>query len=144
MPMSQLLQKSESGDAKIFRTGWIADYPDPENFLNLFYGGHVPASMDERSSINKTRYQSSTYDSLFQEGLRTIDREKRMKLFRKADQQAMDDAVVIPLYYEEAMRLIKPDVKNFPQNPMERRDFTRVYFSKEDQKKGEKGKDQES
>lgn len=128
MPMSQLLEKMENGEAALFRTGWIADYPDPENFLNLFYGKHVPESMDERSSINKTRYQSATFDSLFQKGLREVDPKKRMEYFRKADQQAMKDAAVIPLFYDETMRLIKTDVKNFPMNPMERRDFTRVYF----------------
>ncbi|MFB6257311.1 MAG: ABC transporter substrate-binding protein [Flavobacteriales bacterium] len=138
MPLSQLLEKMEKGKAGIFRTGWIADYPDPENFLNLFYGKHVPESMDERSSINKTRYDSAKFDSLFAKGLRTLDNKKRMKLFRLAEQEAMDDAAVIPLFYDENMRLIKPDVRNFPMNPMERRDFTRVYFAKEKKKEEEK------
>ncbi len=137
MPMSQLLEKMEKGKANFFRTGWIADYPDPENFLNLLYGAHVPEKMSERSSVNKSRYQSAKFDSLFEAGLRTMDRKKRMELFRKADQVAMDDAAIIPLFYDENMRLIKPEVRNFPMNAMERRDFTRVYFAQEE-KKGKK------
>ncbi len=130
LPFPQHLERMELGQSRFFRSGWLADYPDPENFLNLFYGRHVPDSMDQRSSINEVRYESAKFDSLFQEGLRTIDRKERMKLFKQADQLAMDDAVVLPLYYEENMRLIKPYVRNFPMNAMERRDFTRVYFDK--------------
>lgn len=128
MPFSQHLERIDQGKTDFWRAGWIADYPDPENFLNLLYGDHVPNSMDEISPINSVRYKSEKFDSLFNEGLRTIDRDKRMELFQKADQVAMDDAAVIPLFYDENMRLIKPWVKNFPMNAMEYRDFTRVYF----------------
>lgn len=134
MPLSQVLEKIEKGEANFFRTGWIADYPDPENFLNLLYGANVPEELSERSSLNKTRYQSSKFDSLFEAGRRTMDRKKRMDLFQKADQKAMDDAAMVPLFYDEIMRLVKPDVRNFPMNPMERRDFTRVYFQQKEKK----------
>ena len=64
--------------------------------------------------------------------LRTIDEQERYELFRQADQVAMDDAAIMPIFYDENTRLLQVYVKNFPANAMEYRDFTRVFFDKEE------------
>ena len=130
MPWAQHLENAETGKADFMRLGWIADYPDPENFLNILYGAHVPAEIGEKSAVNYVRYQSSTYDKLFQEALRTVDKKERYRLYRKAEQIALNDGAVIPLYYEESTRLLQTHVKNFPANAMEYRDFSEVYIEK--------------
>lgn len=128
MQMGQQTENIETGNAKFWRTGWVADYPDPENFLNLLYGGHVPAELSEKAYINSMRYKSDAFDDLFSKSLREVDKINRFELYRQADQQAVDDAAIMPIFYDENTRLIQVYVKNFPANPMEYRDMTRVYF----------------
>ena len=128
MQLSQLLENVETGKSNFWRSQWIADYPDPENFLNLLYGGHVPDGISERSYVNSVRYQSTKFDSLFNIALREVDQTKRFELFRQVDQIAVDDAANMPIFYDENTRLIQVYVKNFPSNSMEYRDMTAVYF----------------
>lgn len=129
---AQHLDAYETGKSEFWRTGWIADYPDPENFLNLLYGKHVPEKLSDRSFINSVRYQSAEFDSLFESALREPDEKKRYDLFRQADQVAINDAAYMPIFYDENTRLIQVYVKNFPANAMEYRDLTEVYFEPEE------------
>lgn len=135
MPLNQLIENFESGKADFWRSAWVADYPDPENFLNLFYGKHVPANLSDKSYINFTRYRNPSFDSTFQSALRTTDEKARMELFAKCDQMIVDDAVVMPVYYDNYIRLVQTNVRNFPINAMEYRDLSRVYFAAEEKKK---------
>lgn len=128
MPLAQHLENLETGKTLFWRTAWIADYPDPENFLNLLYGGHIPDKLSDKSYVNSVRYKSEKFDSLFTMALKETDKKKRYDLYRQADQVAMDDAAIIPLYYDENYRLIQPYVKNFDANAMEFRDFKKVYM----------------
>ena len=128
MSLPQHLENLETGKTLFWRSAWIADYPDPENFLNLLYGGHIPKLLSDKSYINSVRYKSAKFDSLFSLALREQNRIKRYDLYRQADQVAMDDAAIIPIYYDENYRLVQPFVKNFDANAMEYRDFKKVYF----------------
>jgi oligopeptide transport system substrate-binding protein len=131
---AQHLDNYETGKSVFWRTGWIADYPDPENFLNLFYGKHVPAEMSDRSFINSVRFQNAKFDSIFEVALRIVDTKERYELFAQADQIIVDEAACMPIFYDENTRLIQVKVKNFPANAMEYRDLSEVYFKEEEQK----------
>lgn len=122
------LDRVETGKTDFWKDAWLADYSDPENFLCLFYGALVPDDPNAKSFINSTRYRNGSFDQLYERANIEQDDEKRMDLFCKADQKVIEDAAVIPLYYEKTVRLLKPYVKNFPLNPMEYRDFGSVYF----------------
>ena len=132
MQFGQHLESLETGKAIFWRSGWIADYPDPENFLNLLYGKHVPDELETNSYINSVRYQNETFDSLFNAASREIDDTKRYELFRLADQKAIEDAALMPIFYDENTRLLQVKVKNFPANAMEYRDMSKVYFEEEE------------
>ena len=131
MPFAQHLENVERGRANFWRSGWIASYPEAEYFLNLFHSVHVPETLDEHAYLNSFRYESAAFDSIFEIALRTVDTEERNRLYMKADQQAMDDAVMMPLFYSQAYRLLQPYVRNFPVNAMEHRDLAVVYFDPE-------------
>jgi peptide/nickel transport system substrate-binding protein len=133
LQFAQQLENLETGKAVFWRSAWIADYPDPENFLNLLYGVHVPEELSQKAYINPMRYQSSTFDSLFDIALREVDDVKRFELFRQVDQIAVDEAAIMPIFYDENTRLIQVYVKNFPSNSMEYRDMTEVYFDYDDE-----------
>jgi len=145
LPLPQQLQALQTGKSNFFKVSWSADYPDPETFLTLFYSKHIPSTMDEPSYTNTTRYKSARFDSLFEASLREPDPAKRTALYLQADQQMLNDAAIIPVYYELNDRLVQKYVRGLDINPMEYRDLTRVWFdiekapaaaaNKEDEKK---------
>ena len=131
IPWAQHLEKVESGNAMFWREAWLADYPDPETFLNLFYGKHVPESITEPAYFNSFRYKNAKFDEVFEKALRELDDTKRMAYYLEADNIVTEDAAVLPLYYDENYRLKKTWVKNFDANAMEYRDLSIVYIDKE-------------
>jgi peptide/nickel transport system substrate-binding protein len=68
--------------------------------------------------------------------LREVDEQKRLELYKQADQVAMDDAAIMPIYYYEHYRLLQLNVRNFDINPMEYRDLSRVYLADPNKKEG--------
>lgn len=118
-----------SGKSDFFRYAWVSDYPDPESFLTLFYGQHVPERLEEKSYINVARFKNAKFDELFQASRIELDKTKRYNLLQKAEQILIDEAAFMPLYYDENTRLVHKNVKNFRENPMGFMDMTYVYFS---------------
>lgn len=127
-PFKQHLTEIETGYVPFWRLGWVADYPLPETFLELFYGKNVPTNLHDRSYINSTRYENPVYDSLFEASISTMDVEKRNELYSQLDQMAINDAAILPIFYSKNVRLLQPNVRNLPQNPMEYRNLVDVYF----------------
>ncbi len=120
----------ETGKTNFWRFGWVADYPDPNNFFNLFYGKNVPATMEEASYANPTRYKNTTYDALYEKSLVTTNTAERNKIYAQLDQTIVDDAPVLLIYYSMNRRLLQPYVKNYPNNGMEYRNFREVWLDK--------------
>jgi peptide/nickel transport system substrate-binding protein len=126
MPMSELHPKVEKGELDFWRFGWIADYPDPSNFLHLFYGKNIVEG--QATSINYFRYSNPKYDKVFEKAKKEINTDKRMKLYAQADQILMDDAVIMPLMFNVGIRLINPQLNDFEINELEYRDLAVVYY----------------
>ena len=120
----------ETGKTNFWRFAWIADYPDPINFLNLFYGKNVPKTFEEASYTNPFRYVNPAYDDLYEKALATQDIAARNKLYVQLDQMIIDDAPFLPIYYSVNRRLIQPYVKNFYANGMEYRSFREVWVNR--------------
>jgi oligopeptide transport system substrate-binding protein len=127
LPMGQQLDNAENGDAVFWRDGWVADYPDPENFLCYFVSTGI-SDVHESTYMNSVRYSNPAYDSLYLRAISEVDIARRRVYYRQLDQMLIDDAVFMPIYYDEFTRLIPIYVKNFPQNSIEYRDFTKVWF----------------
>jgi peptide/nickel transport system substrate-binding protein len=134
MPQTEHLESIETGKAQFWRAGWSADYPDPETFLTLLYSKHIPAKLSDKSYLNSVRYTSARFDSLFTAALQEVDDKKRFDLYRQADQQAIDDGAIMPIFYDENYRLVQTNVRNFPANAMEYRDMSRVYIEPKEKK----------
>lgn len=128
LPFAQHLDKVESGQSLFWRSGWVADYPDPETFLTLLYSTHIPANLTDRSFLNTTRFKNARYDSLFTLAMKEVDDAKRFTYYKQADQIAIDEGALMPIFYDEIYRLVQKNVKNFDVNAMEYRDVSRVYF----------------
>lgn len=132
---AQHFERVEYGEVDFWKDSWLADYYDPENFLCLFYGKLVPDDTTSKSYFNSTRYKNPEFDNLYMTAVQEKNTEKRMELYCKADQKILDDAVIIPLYYDKTVRLLQLYVKNFPVNSMEVRDLGSVYFDYESYEK---------
>src|SRR6266487_632050 len=108
---SLLLELTSNSRALFFRGSWIADYPDAENYLSVFYSKN-PAPP------NYTRYKSPEFDALFEKALGETNDILRYKLYQQADQVMMRDAPVIPLWYDQWIHFVQPDIKNFQVNAL--------------------------
>ena len=124
---AQHLEKIDQGQAPFYRLGWVADYPDPETFLNLYYGKLVPKD-GSISPINSVRFVNDEFDALFEEAITTTDRKARMALYKKAEQVAMDHAPMMLIIHDEDYRFVQPYVRDYQNNAMDRFMIHRVWF----------------
>lgn len=108
---SLLLTMTSGSTAAFFRGSWIADYPDAENYLSVFYSRN-PAPP------NYTRYKNEAFDALFEKAIAETNDSLRYRLYQQADQVMMDDAPVVPLWYDKVVRLVQPNVTGFKPNAL--------------------------
>ncbi len=108
---SLLLDMTSGSRASFFRGSWIADYPDAENYLSVFYSKN-PAPP------NYTRYHNPAFDLLFEKAIAETNDSIRYDLYRQADQLMINDAPVVPLWYDKAVRLVQTNVVNFRANAL--------------------------
>jgi len=128
MPFAQHLEACETSKAEFWRAGWVADYPDPENFLNLLYSGHIPEKMTDRSYLNTTRFKNAEYDALYDKAMTITDTKERYKVYAEMDQIAAEYGPWLILFYTKDRRILQSNIRNYPQNPMEYRLLRDVYF----------------
>jgi len=119
---SLLLELTSNSRALFFRGSWIADYPDAENYLSVFYSKN-PAPP------NYTRYKNPEFDELFEKALTETNDSLRYELYREADQVMINDAPVVPLWYDEWIHFIQPEIKNFNVNGLNLLELRNVFKS---------------
>jgi oligopeptide transport system substrate-binding protein len=112
--------KQESDE--MFMLGWVADYPDPQDFLdNLFRTG---------ASYNDGNYSNIEVDKLLDQAAIEPDDAIRLNLYHQAEQIILSDAACFPLWYNISYILTKPYVKNYKLNPMGIPELKQVYIEK--------------
>ncbi|NLR92778.1 ABC transporter substrate-binding protein [Flammeovirga agarivorans] len=129
-PFAQIAEKSIMGRYDFLRLAWIADYPSPENYLWAYYSKTLPKNLEDKSWPNLIRYSNPKFDVEYEKALGASDQKTAMVNFKKAEQILMQDAPFVVLWYDEGYRLIQRNIKDFPNNPMQYRDFSTVYFEK--------------
>lgn len=127
LPNIQKYELQMHGKSDIYRDAWVADFSSPESFLSLFSGDGVPTDFETASFPNTSRYQNMTYDVYFKKGRDSNNKDTSYTYFMKAEQVLMDDAVIIPLWYEGSYRLLTNNVKGLYLNAMRYYDLTRTY-----------------
>jgi len=124
-------QKLEDGRYLRFdmiRSGWIADYPNPADFLQLFLGANVPDSIGQPSYYNITRYKNPEYDKLIDMGLAANTVAEEYKYFQQAEQLAINDAPIIVLWYDQNYSLTRWPIMALYPNSMNYVDMSCVYI----------------
>lgn len=110
---STLREEKATGKLALFRASWVADYPDAENYLSLFYSKNFTPN-----GPNYTHFKNKTYDTLYEQALKEIDLKKRHHLYQKMDSIIIKNAPVIPLYYDNVIRFTKKNVRGLGINPI--------------------------
>lgn len=127
---AQKLDMDKMAHGSIGISAWLSDYPTPDNFLNIGYGGYVPASLTEASFPNSSRFVNSEFDRYFEQAITSTDEEKRNELCLKAEQILINEAPIIPLWYNENYRLFQSTVVNYQPNVMHLHNLTKVRIVK--------------
>ena len=103
----------DNGSANFFRGSWLGDYPDAENYLAMFYSkNNAPVGP------NKTHFNDTEFDNLFEEAHETDNLFTRYEDYLKMDQIVMDNAPIIVLYYDEVLQLKQPHIVGLEADPM--------------------------
>jgi ABC-type transport system substrate-binding protein len=99
------LRDLDEGNFQMFDLGWIADYVDPQNFLDI--------KLHSQSANNETMYLNTEVDALLEEARTEQDQDRRLELYQQAEEIIVQDAPWIPLYHGKSNALIKPYVQDY-------------------------------
>src|SRR3990172_949181 len=103
------LRDIDQGNFKMFSLGWIADFPDPQNFLDI--------NIHSGSTNNETQYSNPEVDALLEQARTEKDEAERTRLYQEAERLIVEDAPWVPLFHGQDSVLIKPYVKNYTNAP---------------------------
>jgi ABC-type transport system substrate-binding protein len=120
-PPSTLRQAMATGKVDFFRASWIADYPDAENYLSLFYSSNAAPN-----GPNYSHFSSPEFDSLYDASAIAIDDSLRVVMYRKMDSIIMKEAPIIPLFYDQVLRFYPKHIIGLEGNALNLLDLKKV------------------
>lgn len=109
---AEFLRKTHEGRLQVFSVGWILDYPDPENFLQLLYGPN------KAPGPNASAYDNPEFNRLFEQMKAMEDTPQRLQIIRKMVDIVVEDAVWIPSTHSVSYILRHRWVKNSKPHAM--------------------------
>ena len=125
MPPATLKQSRSQGKLEMFRSNWIADYPDAENYLSLFYSKNFSPS-----GPNYTHYQNPTFDTYYKKSFKVNDPIERGKLYQIMDSLVMTSYPLTPLYYDQVLRFTQKEVNGLKISPVNDLKLKKVWKTK--------------
>ncbi len=112
-PPAALKEMKAQAKLPFFRASWIADYPDAENYLSLFYSKNFCPQ-----GPNYTHFANKEFDRLFEEAMSVVNDSVRILNYRKMDKLIMSESPVVVLYYDQVLRFIGNDISGLGSDPM--------------------------
>lgn len=111
IPASSLKDGKANGQLDFFRASWIADYPDAENYLSLYYSKNFAPN-----GPNYTHFNNKEFDALYEAAYLETDIVKREELYTKMDSLVMASAPIVPMFYDEVVRFTRKEVEGLGIN----------------------------
>lgn len=112
-PSASLRDMMSKNEVNFFRGSWIADYPDGENYLSVFYSkNRVPFGP------NYTGYFNDKFDKLFEQSYYESDAKKRYELYYQMDNMVMEHSSVVPILYDQAVVMLQNNISGYMMNPL--------------------------
>jgi ABC-type transport system substrate-binding protein len=102
---AQQRQMMRNYQLPFFRGSWIADYPDAENYLSLFYSKNF-----QPMGSNYTHYENPVFDQIFEKSQQVTDDKERNEYYTKMDSLLMEDAPVVVLFYDQIIRFTQKNI----------------------------------
>ena len=121
IPGSALKQAKANGKLDFFRASWIADYPDAENYLSLFYSKNFTPN-----GPNYTHFSDPDFDLLYEYSLEETDAEKSKNIYTKMDSLIISKSIIVPLFYDEVIRFVSKNVTGMKINATNLLDLRKV------------------
>lgn len=112
IPPSSLKSAKANGKVDLFRASWVADYPDAQNYLSLFYSGNFAPN-----GPNYTHFRDVQFDKWYEQAMLETDQTTRVNLYHKMDALVIEKAPVVVLFYDEVIRFTAIDVIGLGINP---------------------------
>jgi peptide/nickel transport system substrate-binding protein len=123
VPSSLLKQQKSAGDLAFFRSSWIADYPDGENYMACFYSKNKAPN-----GPNYTRYNNPSFDTEYLQLLSETDPIKRQDLFVSLQYKLEIGQPYILLFYDESIWIRTKNVQNIKVNALNHLDLRQAHF----------------
>jgi len=112
-PSASLRELMAKNEVNFFRGSWIADYPDAENYLSVFYSKNkVPYGP------NYTGYFNKTFDRLFEQSYYQTDAKKRYAMNQQMDNMVMEHASIVPILYDQSVIMLQNNISGYPINAL--------------------------
>lgn len=113
VPPAELREQMAQGKSKWFRGSWIADYPDAENYLSLFYSKNFAPV-----GPNYTHFSDKRFDELYKQSTRLTDETLRRELYSQMNDIISENAPIVVLYYDEVLRFTQKNIHGLSSNAM--------------------------
>jgi len=112
-PPAALKELKAQAKLNFFRASWIADYPDAENYLSLFYSKNFCPE-----GPNYTHFSNYGFDKLYELSRLEENDSIRYDLYRYMDDMIMQEAPVVVLYYDQVLRFVQKNIDGLTGNPI--------------------------
>lgn len=112
-PPATLREVIAKSKVPFFRGSWIADYPDAENYLSLFYSPNFCPQ-----GPNYTHYINKDFDALYLKARDEVNDSTRYRIYQQMDRILIEDAPVVVLYYDQVLRFIQNNIDGLGSNPL--------------------------
>lgn len=112
MPASALKSAKANGKTAVFRASWVADYPDAQNYLSLFYSKNFAPN-----GPNYTHFKNEEFDRIYEGAMIETNDSLRIELYKKMDAIVMKEAPITVLFYDEVVRFTQKNVEGLGINP---------------------------
>jgi len=121
IPAATLKDAKANGKLDMFRASWVADYPDAENYLSLYYSKNFAPN-----GPNYTHFKNDLFDQWYEQAFTETNPKTREQLYTKMDSLVMSQTPVVPMFYDEVLRFTRKEVKGLGINPINLLDLKRV------------------
>jgi oligopeptide transport system substrate-binding protein len=108
LPISDIFEVMRNDPPHISMYGWLADYPDPDNFLRISIGHLL------------TTWKNEKFKELIETAGSLMDHRERLAVYQEADKILIEEAIILPMIYGLSHFFIKPWVRHFPISPSQR------------------------
>lgn len=124
MEWGSYVQALQSGANQMFRVSWVADYPDPDNFLGILY------SKSQWGMNNVTFYANPEVEQLLAQGLEETDPAKRLVIYKQVQEKLAEDQPALWTFNNSYLRLFGKNVHDLTVSALDQKDMRSVWLSK--------------